>query len=145
MPDEAELQAGATGPSPQALAKARTQSLTWDFLNAHIRRTNELVAELDQLPEEANGTWHASGCVGRSPDRGVAITLRPDGSLESISLDGDLLAGSMMRDLEASIIAAHKDARARFRPPTREPGDRDRLIEQFGAHREELVALLLTP
>lgn len=122
-----------------------TAPLSEERLAEHTRRANDLLTQLAALPAEANGTWHQAPATGHSRDRSVSITLRPDGSLATITFDDELLAGSLMRDLEANIIAAHRDARTRFQPPTREPGERDRLLDQFGAHADELVAMIMAP
>ncbi len=102
-----------------------------------------LKLKLSKFSASDYGSWQGSPVTGEAADGNVKLYLDELGNLARVSFDDSWLDTARVRMIGDAVIAAHRDARARFRPPTYVPTEADRIKDEFDACRLKLKRMLL--
>ncbi|MGJ6981451.1 hypothetical protein ACSDQ9_13135 [Aestuariimicrobium soli] len=126
-----------------AEAEPATRPIAWDDLARLQRRSDQVMQRFDQLDDsEGHGVWHAEQAVGRAGGDKVVVTMDHTGRYLGITFDGAWLEGARVREVTTAVTAAAAEAKARVRPGTYEPGERDELFEELSSIRTEMKSLM---
>ncbi|MGJ6979491.1 hypothetical protein ACSDQ9_03010 [Aestuariimicrobium soli] len=116
--------------------------MSWEALADLRERSAELNRRLLALPAEVRGRHENRWTDGFGAHGNIRITLNPTGALSAIAFNEGWLGRARIKELSDGIVEAHRAARAAWVPPAYERSERDDLIDQLTATRDELTAML---